>query len=346
MRFLENNVSQEGHLHELVRARDIALAEQRARHVRESLVLSEQRHALARGLDWGEKIAKLFGWTDSSQQRAQNLPTSPVSVGIADATTLDGMSVPSEGNDTCAHIHSRQDDDHTSENAVSHDTVNISTEDELQHAREKNIHNGGLKLQMRDSQEAGTGIGGASNVSRNATDVCLQCVKLRQELEIAVTDRTLAEAELVTLRRVVAPFRERRKRREYSLGFEPASNGGVAEIFAGQREQDGHIWPQRQVCGATSSSEAAMDQESELCAELVRLERLRAVCVLRGVEQRGEVPAVETANSLGTPRFVSSDDVPNEKRWSEVRDMLVLPQRAAGGGCEGWREEDSQYGPT
>lgn len=167
-------------LRKLVRERDMALSEQRARHVKESIEILEQRRALASGHDFAMKISKLFGWGGTaacSGSPSQVLPDSPTST--SDAAVGD--------------VQRLRDECRLAESAT--DLTNVESPN-------KTIsHSPSLSASTTEQDNAATER--LTTVLDSKKHIpCPRCERLQHELEVALTDRTLAEVELVSLRRM------------------------------------------------------------------------------------------------------------------------------------------------
>lgn len=186
----------------------MALAEQRVRHVRESVVIREQQHALAKGQKVGEKLAKLFGWADVPASRSDSLLSTPIAPLVAIGCMIDvceGGSVSGAaptGMDACsfkAELAAEFQSGNIHEALAS--TCKLPKEHERDEA-------GGRDPQTRLSAVEAMG----SSIISDQRAACACCLDLRRKLQelqrrlqVAVTDRCLAEAELVSIRRATAP---------------------------------------------------------------------------------------------------------------------------------------------
>lgn len=253
----------------MLRARDMALAEQRARHVKESIVIQEQRQALAvSDPAFSGKIAKLFGWMDAVGGQTSN-PSLCVSPALSRSASP--ISSPSTARRTGCE--DRLDDGATlailegsrefSENDVA-DVVSGTTTGEMSNSLKvadlptvAALGDGPDRSSSKEYRKLSSPFGGTagsavpliidpSNNQETAITACPRCMQLRQELETALTDRTLAEVELVSMRRTISLI-------------EP----GVAESEDDGAEKTSPLSPS----GTT-------DNDLDLRDELDRLERL------------------------------------------------------------------------
>lgn len=281
----------------MVRARDMALTEQRARHVKESVVIQEQRHALANGPHFSGKMAKLFGWAGTTQSASQSSLHRISSPALAhDESDSQRMvhddGVKSQGNGCNGHedgiyvagINNRQ--------ARGEDGVSLVAADEPRNGESR----------RRLSSEATANSTDADNLDR-----CARCLALRQELDTALTDRALAEAELVALRRTTAPA---------DTSWELES--GDVNRCTKTADKKANSAKQDETAGRNLSSSppaVSMDETTGFREELHRLERMVAQTD-DGVHPESphtqtrdrEPPALHRADSVGLPARVSSTE--------------------------------------
>lgn len=189
-------------MREQVRARDIALAEQRARHIRESLVCREKLHAFASSVDDAEKIAKLLGWVSAvrdNEWSPLNSPTerspSPSCASIVDYRPAVGVDLSSGENIP------RRDAESMDEYRVigtTRDNESCNSMSPKQRV-DREVSSGSLIRTSADDEEDLV----VTAHQSSSTGICARCRQLQNELEAAVTDRMLAEIELVAIRRFV-----------------------------------------------------------------------------------------------------------------------------------------------
>lgn len=269
-----------------MRARDIALAEQRARHVKESVVFREQRHALAiSNPAFSSKIAKLFGWTDVVRSQANNSPPC-----LSPELSRSGSPINSPITSPTAARHSddqdRQEDGHTVADIVS-DTdreifnslktaVDLRDVAVLANRPDRSSAKDYHKQSSPPCETTGSAVPlivDFSNNQETAIAGCPRCMHLRQELEIAFADRTLAEAELVSMRRTISLV---------DPAWEPESAGGAASLHARHRGLSvepgaGESEDSGAEKAAPLSSSGTTDNDLDLRDELGRLENLVSV---------------------------------------------------------------------
>lgn len=199
-----------------MRARDIALAEQRARHVKESVVFREQRHALAiSNPAFSSKIAKLFGWTD-----VVGSPTNDSPLFISPELSRSGSPINSPITSPTAAR--RNEDEDRQEGGATRADILPDTKREISDSLKTTkdlrdvtvLANGPHRSSTKDCQtqalppcetidSAMPLIVDSNNNQETAIAACPRCMNLRRELEMALADRTLAEAELVSMRRTI-----------------------------------------------------------------------------------------------------------------------------------------------
>ncbi|CAM9874190.1 unnamed protein product, partial [Scytosiphon promiscuus] len=220
----------------LVRARDMALAEQRARHVKESVVIREQRHALeTAGPASSTSIANLLGWADSADEQKSGSPHSvpPASVTPIFSRSNSPISSPTnarqkrEGNwlDNAAsgaqfgggttvikgaadasvagarHAESQQQSPSSSHGVVQEfDAKKVKDEADNMSGgvtREQSVPS---RIVFPDAPSSPD----ANGDEARAGYPCPRCIRLGHERDVAVTERSLAEVELVSIRRVLS----------------------------------------------------------------------------------------------------------------------------------------------
>lgn len=187
--------------------------------MKESVVIQEQRHTLAlKEPGFAGKLAKLFGWTDAGE--------SPTSKSPFSVSPVRSRSVSPIGSPKIAHRKGEDDclDDTAvvatlAENGVEDVVVGrteLSKRLELLDTPTVEIFGDGANKdsanepQTRTSASSGiydpavSLVVDSANKEESAAFSCPRCTKLQQELETALTDRTLAEAELVSMRRAVS----------------------------------------------------------------------------------------------------------------------------------------------
>lgn len=281
-------------LRNLLRARDIALAEQRARHVKESVVFREQRHALAvNDPAFSGKIAKLFGWTDVVGSQTNNSPLfvspelsrtgSPINYPTSSPTATCPTGREDRRDDGAIRVFTGGCSENNLADVVSDDTTRMSNSlIAVDSPHIAVLADGPDRNSRKDYQEhtspscRTTAVAPAllivnpSNNEETTIKGCPQCTQLTHELEMALTDRTLAEAELVSMRKT------------FSLGgpgWEFESAGGAASQHArdkrlsvepGVRESEDDDAEKT----APLSSSGATDNDFDLRDEVGRLEKL------------------------------------------------------------------------
>lgn len=281
----------------MVRARDMALTEQRARHVKESVVIQEQRHALANGPHFSGKMAKLFGWAGTTRSASQSSlhPISSPAIardGSGSQRMVHDDSVTSQGNGCSVHEDGIYMADTNNRQARGEDGVSLIAADEPRNGESR----------RRLSSEARANSTDADNIDR-----CARCVELQQELDVAFTDRALAEAELVALRRTIAPA-------DTSWELE-SGDGNRCTITTDENEDSGKQDERAGRNLASSSPAATMNETKGLREELGRLERMVAQ-TNDGVHPESphtqirdrEPPVLHGADSVGLPARVSSTE--------------------------------------
>lgn len=259
----------------------MALAEQRARHVKESVVIREQRHTLAlKEPGFAVKLAKLFGWTD-----AGGSPTSksPFSVSPIRSRSVSPIGSPTntrrKGGDDCL------DDTAVIATHAEHGVTDVvvgrtelSKRLELLDTPTVEIFgDGASKGNGMESQARAPALAGiadpavslivdSAHKEESPRGSCPRCTRLHQELETALTDRTLAEAELVSLRRTMS---------QVDTAWECESSGAVN--FRPETEQAHFTQPHRE--GDTTGEavpplpSAIIDGDLGIRDELGRLEK-------------------------------------------------------------------------
>lgn len=218
----------------LVRARDMALAEQRARHVKESILVREQQRTST--IDdpvFTEKTAKLLRAADDvaggpainsplSVSPATSRPASPI-LTAASQNAVDH----SLGDSTCCE---KRGDGLLSERATMGDTSKPDTGD----LPDSTNGNGttpavagsgdgtgnGNNWESQEESPPSPSIIAANSNEESTVKTCSRCIQLQHELEMALTDRTLVEAELVSLRRASS---------RVDTGWESESAGGAVD---------------------------------------------------------------------------------------------------------------------
>lgn len=219
----------------MLRARDMALAEQRARHVKESVIIREQRHTLWRKEPgFAGKMAKLLGWADAD---ASPTSKSPLCVSPVRSRSVSPIGSPTntrrkEGDDwmddyavTATHA----------ENGMAGVVVGrteLFKRVELLDTPTVEIFGDVASNDTRKESAAPSsppsGIAGTAaslvtdsvNKEESASTACPRCARLYRELETALTDRTLAEAELVSMRRAMSQV-------DTAWEFESSSIAGI-----------------------------------------------------------------------------------------------------------------------
>lgn len=210
----------------------MALAEQRARHVKESVVIREQRHALeTTGPASSRTISKLFGWENSAGGQRKSLPDSisPVSVSPIFSRSGSPINSPTGGHrqrggdwldDTASRAQFGTETTRTQHAAGALAAGTRDPKSERQTPSERlavvdvldvriledesgNVCNGEAREQSSPSGTVGPGAPSApAGVDKGrALDICSRCMRLRHERDMAITERSLAEAELVSLRK-------------------------------------------------------------------------------------------------------------------------------------------------
>lgn len=193
----------------------MALAEQRARHVKESVVLHEQRHTLAKTEPgFAGKLAKLFGWTNADRSPTSKSPlfVSPVRSRCASPIGSPRITHRTEGDDwlddaapMATHAENGMADVVVGKTELSK-RLEVLDSPTVDGTGKSN----GKESQTRSPPSRGLAdpavslITDSANKEDNAMAGCPRCMRLDRELETALTDRTLAEAELVSMRRAVS----------------------------------------------------------------------------------------------------------------------------------------------
>lgn len=186
--------------------------------MKESVVIREQRHILARKEPgFNGKLAKLFGWTDASGSTSS---ISPLIVSPVRSRSVSPICSPT-------NTHRKEGSDGLDDNAGREANADKRVEDAVVGRAELSKRLGlldtpnveifgdvagkgsGKESQMRVSPPYGVADPAAPLTTdyankESVTAACLQCTQLHQQLETALTDRTLAEAELVSMRRVMS----------------------------------------------------------------------------------------------------------------------------------------------
>lgn len=203
----------------MLRARDMALAEQRARHVKESVVIREQRYTLAtKEPGFAGKIAQLFGWADAGGSSRSNSPlfVSPVRsrsvspIGSPSNTRRrEGSNWLDGGGPLATHPESGVADVVVGRTELSKrldllesPTVKVSGDEAGKGSSKES-----LTLPTNISGTPGPAVSlitDSAGKEGRAPVACPRCTQLHQELETALTDRTLAEAELVSMRKSIS----------------------------------------------------------------------------------------------------------------------------------------------
>lgn len=241
---------------------------------------------------FSSKIAKLFGWTDVDGSQTSNLHHC-ASPGVSRSGSPTNSPISSPTTARCDGCEDRRDDGATralqaGSGAYSGKIVVHSVSD-----ANKEKFNGLKALDLPDVAVLGDGsnrssskdgrkqsspcgttglavplIFDPSNNQGTTTAECPRCMQLHHELEMALTDRTLAEAELVSLRRAISlvdPTWETESaggatsRQVRDRGVEP----GVGESEDGDAEKTTPL-----------SSSGIIDNDLDLHDELGWLEKL------------------------------------------------------------------------
>ncbi|CBN74661.1 hypothetical protein Esi_0037_0079 [Ectocarpus siliculosus] len=219
----------------LVHARDMALAEQRARHVKESILVREQQRTLATDDPvFIGKTAKLLRAADDvaggpainsplSVSPVTSRPASP----ILTAANQNAVDHSLEDSTCCA----KRGDGLSSERDTMADTSKPPDTDDLTDSNNGNGTTlaftgcrGGTandnNWESRKGSPPSPSIIAAKSNEESTARTCSRCVKLQHELVTALTDRTLVEAELVSLRRASSWV---------DTGWEGESAGGAVD---------------------------------------------------------------------------------------------------------------------
>ncbi|CAM9973308.1 unnamed protein product, partial [Ectocarpus sp. 8 AP-2014] len=260
----------------LVRTRDMALAEQRARHVKESILVREQQRTLATDDPvFIGKTTKLLRAADDvaggpvinsplSVSPVTSRPASPI-LTAANQNAVDHFL---EDSTCCA----KRDDGLLSERDTMADTSKPPDTDVL---TDSNNGNGTTlaftgcgdgtandnNWESRKGSPPSPSIIAAKSNEESTMRTCSRCVKLQHELVTALTDRTLVEAELVSLRRASS---------RVDTGWEGESAGGAVDRKElGDLHTGGPGVTARVVDDAENN-----DQGLDLLVEIERLESL------------------------------------------------------------------------
>lgn len=180
------------------------LVQQRVRHVKESVVIREQRYALARSDEkFSEKLAKLFGWASSTGCSESSLHLTPIHSPVGgghrsrDDIRGDGHA-PITGNGTCLHI-SRARVEDTAVNFTREKQTLISDNKPSCSVEPRDESGSAVDSEARETPaEVRTAV---MAVHPAPSTACMSCLELHVKLQAALTDRTLAETELMSIRR-------------------------------------------------------------------------------------------------------------------------------------------------
>lgn len=298
-------------LRKLVRARDLALAEQRTRHVKESITIREQRLALESGRHFAEKIAKLFGWADTPARPETSLPVSFAS--SVDAcgkrnTLLNGAQ---GGGDAYSGYVENVSDVQIPNNEQLH---SMSLGSSLKVVGDED---GGSRKSLTVADAMATTI-----VANNKNTTCPRCLDLQRRLDIAVTDRTLAEAELVSLRRVIAPV-DTSWEWEHGFGTEDGCTGNA--MRPGGVSEHGNIARTPPLAGAGEKDCAGLQEELLWLGQMVSLSE-------GGVpSSNGDIQAFETRqNNKITEKGGLPTKVPNNLSISNSCTLYYVVEENSG----------------
>lgn len=191
-------------LRTLLRAPDLMLVHQRVRHVKESVVIREQRYALARSDEkFSEKLAKLFGWASSTGCSESPLHLTPIHSPVGDGhrsrdgSRRDGYASMTD-NGTCSQVLRVRVED-TSIN-VTHEKQTFMADNKPSCSIDPRDDSGSaVDLEAR---KIPTEVEAAVMAVHPAPRItCMSCLELHVKLQAALTDRTLAETELMYLRK-------------------------------------------------------------------------------------------------------------------------------------------------
>ncbi|CAN0488957.1 unnamed protein product [Ectocarpus sp. 12 AP-2014] len=219
----------------LVRARDMALAEQRAQHVKDSILVREQQRTLATDdpVLIGKTATLLRAADDVVGGPAINSPlsVSPVTSRPASPTLTaaneNAVDHSLEDSTCCA----QRGDGLLSKRDTMADTSKPPDTDDL---TDSNNGNGATlaftgcgdgtgndnNWKSRKGSPPSPSIIAAKSNEESTVRTCSRCIKLQHELVTALTDRTLFEAELVSLRRASS---------RVDTGWEGESAGGAVD---------------------------------------------------------------------------------------------------------------------
>ncbi|CAB1114924.1 unnamed protein product [Ectocarpus sp. CCAP 1310/34] len=200
----------------LVRARDMALAEQRARNVKESILVREQQRTLATNdpVLIGKTAKLLRAADDVAGEPAINSPRS-----VSPVTSRPASPILTAANENTVN-HSLEDstccaqrsDELLSERDTMAGTCKPPDTDNLTGSNNGNgttlaftgcgdgTGNDNNWASRKGSPPSPSTIAAKSN-EESTVRTCSRCIKLQHDLDMALTDRTLVEAELVSLRR-------------------------------------------------------------------------------------------------------------------------------------------------
>lgn len=214
----------------------MALAEQRTRHLKESVVIREQRHALeTAGPAFSKNIAKLFGWADSVGERKSSSPTSVSPVSVSPGFSRSGSPTGSPpgaqrkryGNWSddpvfCAQVGSGALVTTNAADAAVAGTRDAESQQQPPSASLGVVDELGMRiledetctiqnaLPRKQSAPAGMlypdvpSAPDANNDEGGVVNQCPRCMRLRHERDMAITERNLVEVELVSIRREIS----------------------------------------------------------------------------------------------------------------------------------------------
>jgi len=239
----------------------MALAEQRARHAKGSVVIREQRHALARNEpSFSRKIAKLFGWADAGEQPMSPRQESPMS----------SRSTSPIGSPTANGGRKNVDIGDVGASGMANVVTDTPNRPVVQGLSTVALFGDGTgrsssqKYRRRSSPPFAKADPIRSYISNSGNGKCPQCTQLRHELEMAITDRTLAEAEVVSTRRVISSI---------GTAWECEPSAGKETNQTVRNESEGDAATET----APSSPSEMVDKDLNLREELGRLERFASL---------------------------------------------------------------------
>ena len=248
----------------------MALAEQRARNVKGSVVIREQRHALAKNTpSFSRKIAKLFGWADAGEQPGMSpLQVSPASSRpispIGSPTAKGGTKMLDDGAAATGYVGTGDVADFVISNAEPPSRLEVQDSSSVAEVGHATGRSSNQEHRRRSSPSLAIDDPMMSHVSDPDDKDCPRCRQLRHELDMAITDRALAEAELVSMRRTISSIGTAWER-DLPIGNE------TKHTVHHESEEDAA----RKIAPVSPSE--ITDKDFDLREELVQLEKLASL---------------------------------------------------------------------